>query len=305
MQSIAATSWTLYYLPGLAIIFAWLFPRPTVSIISILLLLTVSWTLGLASLPGLAAIVLLLTCAVIYALHQRLPVGFEVLQRRQPPLAVVTIATVVFLALVIALAMHAVPGFANVNYLAETLAGSGVATGKLRFTLDKPLLAAVLAALCVAKCPSPRQCLNLARPVAWQLLTYLPIIAVIGLATGILAFDLKFSTHYFRWAYANLLYTCVAEEIFFRGILQRHATQALARYRHGSGYALAAVSLLFGAAHLGGGWKFVILATIAGFAYGQVYQRTRRIEAAILLHFAVNSAHFLLFTYPMAKNAYT
>lgn len=28
------------------------------------------------------------------------------------------------------------------------------------------------------------------------------------------------------------------------------------------------------------------------------YQRTGRVEAAILTHFAVNATHFLLFTYP-------
>jgi membrane protease YdiL (CAAX protease family) len=42
----------------------------------------------------------------------------------------------------------------------------------------------------------------------------------------------------------------------------------------------------------------VLLATIAGLFYGAAYLRTRRIEGAILTHFALNAAHFLAFTYP-------
>jgi membrane protease YdiL (CAAX protease family) len=42
----------------------------------------------------------------------------------------------------------------------------------------------------------------------------------------------------------------------------------------------------------------VLLATIAGTGYGLAYQRSGRVEMAILTHFAVNATHFLLFTYP-------
>jgi membrane protease YdiL (CAAX protease family) len=42
----------------------------------------------------------------------------------------------------------------------------------------------------------------------------------------------------------------------------------------------------------------VLLATVAGLFYGAAYLRTRRIEGAILTHFALNAVHFLAFTYP-------
>ena len=57
-------------------------------------------------------------------------------------------------------------------------------------------------------------------------------------------------------------------------------------------------ALAFGLAHAGGGWRYVLLATIAGTGYALAWQRTGRIEASILAHFAVNATHFLLFTYP-------
>jgi hypothetical protein len=59
---------------------------------------------------------------------------------------------------------------------------------------------------------------------------------------------------------------------------------------------LAAV--LFGFAHAAGGWKYVVLATVAGAGYGWVYERTQRVEASVLAHWALNTAHFFLFTYP-------
>jgi hypothetical protein len=57
-------------------------------------------------------------------------------------------------------------------------------------------------------------------------------------------------------------------------------------------------ALLFGLAHAAGGWRYVLLATLAGTGYGLAYRRTVRIESAILAHFAVNVTHLLLFTYP-------
>lgn len=40
------------------------------------------------------------------------------------------------------------------------------------------------------------------------------------------------------------------------------------------------------------------IALLAGAGYAIVFDRTRRIEMAMLAHFALNAAHFLLFTYP-------
>jgi membrane protease YdiL (CAAX protease family) len=37
---------------------------------------------------------------------------------------------------------------------------------------------------------------------------------------------------------------------------------------------------------------------VAGLHYAAAYLVTRRIEGAILTHFALNATHFLAFTYP-------
>ncbi len=90
----------------------------------------------------------------------------------------------------------------------------------------------------------------------------------------------------------------LAEEAFFRGFLQREVEHALDGRPHAAAIAVAASAILFGLAHAAGGWHYVLLATLAGTGYAMAYQRTGRVEAAILTHFAVNATHFLLFTYP-------
>lgn len=96
----------------------------------------------------------------------------------------------------------------------------------------------------------------------------------------------------------NLLLTVVAEEAFFRGVIQQRLQSALQGMRSGNGLALTASALLFGAAHLGGGMTYATIAGLAGLGYAWVFQRSGRIEAPILLHFTLNAVHFLAFTYP-------
>lgn len=55
---------------------------------------------------------------------------------------------------------------------------------------------------------------------------------------------------------------------------------------------------VFGLAHWGPGWQWVLLATLAGIGYGLAY-RYGGLAAAIATHFGLNLLHFGLFTYPM------
>ena len=101
------------------------------------------------------------------------------------------------------------------------------------------------------------------------------------------------------WLGYNLLYTCVLEEAFFRGIVQtafvRVFSQRL-RLSYARLIAIVCAALLFGLAHFGGGWSFVLLATIAGIGYGIVYDLTGRLHYAVLVHFGVNAVRLLAFS---------
>lgn len=100
------------------------------------------------------------------------------------------------------------------------------------------------------------------------------------------------------WIGANIVLTVVAEEALFRGFIQRELERAWQAYRYGAAAALLLSALLFGAAHLGGGPVYAVLATLAGLLYGALWQSSRTLLWPILAHATLNAAHFLLFTWP-------
>lgn len=81
-----------------------------------------------------------------------------------------------------------------------------------------------------------------------------------------------------------LLVLAVAEELFFRGLLQ----QQLSRLFRNESAGLLAASLIFGAAHLGyrqfPNWKFAFIAALAGIFYGRAYLQAGSIRAAMVTH---------------------
>ena len=83
------------------------------------------------------------------------------------------------------------------------------------------------------------------------------------------------------------LTTAVAEELVFRGIVQRWLEVATASFAWGRWAALAGASILFGLAHLPDP-RYVALATVAGAVYGLVYQRTGLLLASVITHALVD-----------------
>jgi membrane protease YdiL (CAAX protease family) len=91
--------------------------------------------------------------------------------------------------------------------------------------------------------------------------------------------------------------TALPEEILFRSLIQNWMMQ-----KFGATTAvLVAASVLFGCAHLNNGpqplpnWRYMILATIAGFAYGKVFQRASSATASMALHALVDATKHLFF----------
>jgi membrane protease YdiL (CAAX protease family) len=92
-----------------------------------------------------------------------------------------------------------------------------------------------------------------------------------------------------------LVGTALPEEILFRALIQN---LLMRRFGSGPGILLAA-SVIFGAAHLNNGpqalpnWRYMILATIAGYAYGRVFQKSSTIFSSAALHMMVDwTKHF-------------
>ena len=117
-------------------------------------------------------------------------------------------------------------------------------------------------------------------------------------AIGYVAFDPKLPSTLGVWAVNNLFFVCVAEEIFFRGFVQNYLKTSLNRLTTNPALPIILTSILFGLAHYKGGTSLMVLSGVAGIFYGYTYAKTNRILCAALVHFALNLAHFLLFTYP-------
>jgi len=114
-------------------------------------------------------------------------------------------------------------------------------------------------------------------------LVYAAVAAPIGLATGFIAWRPELdATHVIGGPLIIYLVTAVPEEFLFRGLLQNLLTGWL-----GAPTGLVFASIIFGFAHLPD-LRYVLLAAIAGLAYGWVYYRTQRITASAITHALVD-----------------
>jgi hypothetical protein len=126
----------------------------------------------------------------------------------------------------------------------------------------------------------------------------LAAVIMLTMALGYVRFEPKWTSLFLLWAVVNLFFTCLSEEAFFRGFLQHELARVGSNRTRAAIAAIGVSALLFGLAHFGGGWTYVAAGVIAGVGYGLAYQVTKRVEASMAVHFALNATHFLLFTYP-------
>jgi membrane protease YdiL (CAAX protease family) len=94
-----------------------------------------------------------------------------------------------------------------------------------------------------------------------------------------------------------LVATALPEEILFRALIQNSIMQKLGF----TNKALLVAAVIFGCAHLNNGpgplpnWRYAIMATIAGFAYGKVFQKSSSIFSSAILHALINTSKHLFF----------
>ncbi|MGB9606058.1 MAG: type II CAAX prenyl endopeptidase Rce1 family protein [Bryobacteraceae bacterium] len=95
----------------------------------------------------------------------------------------------------------------------------------------------------------------------------------------------------------TLLGVAIPEELLFRSLIQTWLLKRLGDSWRG----LVAAAVVFGAAHLDNGpgplpnWSYMILATMAGFGYGVVFQRSSSVLASASLHALVNTVRHTFF----------
>jgi membrane protease YdiL (CAAX protease family) len=216
--------------------------------------------------------------------------------------ALVTLCALGIIVLGLLLALHLAPGFHNFLVLDKVVLSPGAEPYTLYLNFDKTVVGICLLGLCHPAL--------LNRTTEWTRATKrgaplavgnVMLVAVVALIFGYLTWQPKWTSLFWIWAPVNLFYVCLAEEAFFRGFIQRELSAAFKGTRLGAVLAVSISALLFGLAHLAGGVTYVVLATLAGLGYAIVYQRTKSIEMSMLAHFALNTTHFILFTYPSVR----
>ena len=129
------------------------------------------------------------------------------------------------------------------------------------------------------------------------------VFGMVAIWLGMRLHFLTFNVQWQRWksepalAIGILFFTAWPEELLFRGLLQNCLTRATKNDWAG----WLGASVLFGFSHITNGgfpnWRYVILASIAGFFYGWTWRKTGSIFASALVHAGVDVFwHFLFRT---------
>lgn len=218
-----------------------------------------------------------------------------------------TISSALFIGGSLALAIHLVPGFNNLPIVINEQITPDAIFYTLYANLDKGIAGVFVCAYffsinkaVLKKDVSTDIRINVKQPITIILCTILATLTV-ALMLGIVNFNPKVPDFWLAFVAINLLFTCVAEEAFFRGLLQTKLSQLITTKRLSNLPILApfVAAIVFALAHLAGGLSYVLVSAVAGFGYSFIFYKTQRLEWAILCHWLVNVSHFFLFTYPM------
>lgn len=133
--------------------------------------------------------------------------------------------------------------------------------------------------------------------VGFNFLCIVAIVLPLGEALGFLHFDptlARLRTAPMA-AVGILFFTAWPEEFLFRGLLQNLLARTLKNPTAG----LLAASVIFGLSHIlhapFPNWRYVIVATIAGFFYGRAWMKTGSLFAPCLVHALVDVSWHALF----------
>jgi len=200
--------------------------------------------------------------------------------------------------LALALALHVLPGFDNPVVVSQVHLSGKAAPFTQYANFDKGSAGLLLLAFYCRRAATLSEWRSVLTTTALAAIATGTAVIACALAIGYAAPEAKLPAFALTFLSVNLLFTCVAEEAFFRGLLQERMTRTIAAYPMLRWVPIVASATVFGAAHFAGGPSLVVLATIGGIGYSLAYAATRRVEAAILTHFGANAIHFFGFTYP-------
>jgi hypothetical protein len=197
----------------------------------------------------------------------------------------------------VAFLYHRLPGFNNLLYLNHFYLSPTSCPYSMYLNFDKVMMGLILYS--TSSLYREEKGLNYAafKNTLATLSLCILVLMPASLLSGYVKFDYKLSEHLLMWSLNNLFFVCLAEEVFFRGVIQK----TLMRLSFPYWIPLLITSVLFGIFHFQGGMMYMALAAVAGLFYGYTYYKTGRILCAMLVHFGLNLCHFIFFSYPASN----
>jgi len=192
---------------------------------------------------------------------------------------------------------HVVPGFNNIKLIDAIKLSEDSLPFTMYMNFDKPFVGLFIV-LVLGFGTLSFDLIQIFKTTLVSLLSCVILLISVALSIGYIEYDFKLPSETWIWALNNLFLVCTAEEFFFRRYIQGGLSEKFSRHKWGSIASLILAALLFGLVHFKGGASYVILSIVAGLFYGYAYDKTGRVEAAILTHFGVNFIHFMFFSYP-------
>lgn len=218
--------------------------------------------------------------------------------RTHPIFSYIVLACLSLLSFVFA--THHIPGFNNAVLFSSDTFGLSKLPFQLNANLDKGL-AAIAILIAFQDKLKWRISLNDGKLILTCLILFFVIAGLLGAQT-----DVKFGELTLAFIFFNLFVTCLAEEAFFRLLVQEKLNQWLPG-KFSASLAVLITASLFMLAHFHSGEdadKRLALIFLAGVLYGAVYLRSKSLGSAILMHFSINIIHFSFFTYPATFKAF-
>ncbi len=202
----------------------------------------------------------------------------------------------------LAFALHLIPGFHNPVIFHSDGLGTSALPFTLRANLDKAFAAIMILSLMIDRLSLPKLTGFLKADLT-ILIIGIPAILLVGYLMG-LNLEPKIGQLTLAFAFFNLFTTCLAEEAFFRLLIQDSLWRRI-HIRQAGLIAWSVSALLFTLAHFHtgpGAGERLFLIFLAALLYAGVYWRSRCFLSAVITHFLLNFLHLSFFTYPASFN---
>lgn len=205
----------------------------------------------------------------------------------------------------IAMRAHIMPGFYNWQLIDAEILSDNAHEYSLWLNMDTALVGLGILLFGLTPIHHLQDISRMFRKMTLPSIIGISIIASIATLLGVVQVDAKMPQFWLIWMIINLMITCVSEEALFRFFIQQSLQNWLQNKKYGVACAIFIAALANTFTHFNlmfAGYMTTVF--VASLFYGYVYYVTKRVEASILLHFAVNISHFFFFTYPMLQLDY-